>query len=550
MAKQTTTKIAFFIITAVLLLMPTNAFSAENDENTNKLHDSLYEMINDAQIKPDTEVEIIIDTKDSNSEIISKLKEQNIRFNSYKSSAAVYAKVPKYMVNRLARLDSVNEIWPNLQAHLISENYENENENIAQIGADYAWNLGYDGTGVKVAVIDSGIDKEHSMFKDKIIAEKDFTNSTESRMDDKYGHGTHVAGIVAGNGKYKGVAPGASLMNAKIFDDEGYGTLKSVLEAIEWAIDNDADILSMSLTFYTNEEIPSLNKAIDDAIKKKIVVVAGAGNCGPCNKWCDGFEGVGGLGNYEPVITVGAVDKNNELACFSSFQNFKGYSKPEIMAPGVAVLSSLPNENYARLDGTSMATPHISGVAALLLQKNPKLSPAEIKRMMETTATDINKKGKDTETGYGVVNVTELFSSSIECYSDSDCAPENNGNEYECKNNRWYEKSYSYKCMKPGTENSVCQTREKKPVLKNTCKNGCSSEPLQCKNAEIKCMTDSDCGTNEWVRNPLCKNNDVYQYFLSNSCKNPGTENSFCSKSTKLLLKINCENKCKKGTCI
>ncbi|MAG47183.1 hypothetical protein CL617_01135 [archaeon] len=248
---------------------------------------------------------------------------------------------------------------------------------------------------------------------------KDFTNSS-SNVEDRQGHGTHVAGIAAGKKideeTLNGVAPNALLINAKVLGDGGSGSTISVIEGINWALNPDgnestkdgADVLSLSLGANVNSDGP-LNQALRDAIEKSVVVVA-SGNCGSLGiPSCNGYLGVGNPGNTEEVITVGAVDDFDQWASFSSGQDYGSYIKPDVVAPGVDILSSDSNGGYVSNSGTSMATPHVSGVAALLLDWNENLTHSDVKYLLESTALRLGSPGKDIKYGSGLVDVKNLL---------------------------------------------------------------------------------------------------------------------------------------------
>ncbi len=276
-------------------------------------------------------------------------------------------------------------------------------ESVPSMDAEYAWDLSYDGSGIKIAVLDTGVDYENEAFGDRIILSEKFVDSISTL--DNQGHGTHVAGIIAGDGKYKGVAPDAYLLNAKVLDDQGRGSTSSIIEGIEWAVENDADIISLSLGAPVSEDVP-LNDALQDAIDNGVIVVAASGNCG---NGCMGFEGVTSPGNYKGVITVGAVDDSMSHADFSSGQEFEDYIKPDVSAPGVEIMSYYASGTYKSMSGTSMAAPHVSGAAALLLEKNSSLDHHEVKAVFEQNAVDLGVDGKDVEFGSGFVDVEKLF---------------------------------------------------------------------------------------------------------------------------------------------
>ncbi|MEK6837670.1 MAG: S8 family serine peptidase, partial [Nanoarchaeota archaeon] len=279
--------------------------------------------------------------------------------------------------------------------------YPTLDESVPLMKAGAFWNSGYTGNGTKVAVLDTGIDKNHPMLQGKVVAEKDFSKS--GNTDDKYGHGTHVAGIIAGTtangGKYSGVAPNAQLLNAKVIGDDGTGDNVDIIAGIGWALDPDsnpstddgAKVISMSLGAPKALDT-SIDSAIKDAVAKGAVVVVSSGNCGsgcPSVK-CGSFRGVTSPGNSPSVISVGAVDKSKSVACFSSGESISGVGiKPDFVAPGVGVKSSVPGGSYQAMDGTSMAAPHVSGAIALMLSKNSALKQEDVKSVLEKTSLDL-----------------------------------------------------------------------------------------------------------------------------------------------------------------
>ncbi|MBI2581451.1 S8 family serine peptidase, partial [Candidatus Woesearchaeota archaeon] len=298
------------------------------------------------------------------------------------------------------------------------------------IKADSFWNAGYKGSGVRVAVLDTGIDKNHPMLKGKIVAEWDFTNGNFRSGDtvvDDCGHGTHVAGIVAGTkangGQYDGVAPDAQLLNAKVIalnpDGKCSGEVDYIIAAIGWAIDPDknpatddgAKVISMSLGG-VGELNSELEKKIKDAVSKGAVIVVSSGNCGSgCpSLTCGQFKGVTWPGNSPSVLTVGAVDDAKNVACFSSGKNIAGVGiKPDFAAPGVDVTSSVPGSGYESKKGTSMAAPHVSGAVALLLGKSPGFNQGDVARILEKTALDLGDIGKDTSYGFGLIDLAKAL---------------------------------------------------------------------------------------------------------------------------------------------
>jgi subtilisin family serine protease len=275
---------------------------------------------------------------------------------------------------------------------------------------------------------------------EKVIGGYDFYNSDNDPIDD-HGHGTHVAGIIAGEGnKFRGVAPGAKILAYKVLSSSGSGYESDVIAGVDKAVEDGADVISMSLgvSYYWFEDCyeEALSSVVDSAVDNGVVVVIAAGNDGE-----DGYQTVAAPGCANKVITVGSVDKKNVVTDYSSrgpvlYESV--YSiKPDILAPGggvnrslackyepgiIATLASnsylyysLPlctvETNYVKLSGTSMATPHISGVAALLLQKHPDWSPEDVKSAIMSSAIDL---GYDSLTqGAGRVDSLSAINASI-----------------------------------------------------------------------------------------------------------------------------------------
>jgi subtilisin family serine protease len=262
---------------------------------------------------------------------------------------------------------------------------------VPQIGANQVWDLGYNGSGVKVAIVDSGIDGDHpDLNGGKIVAWADFVNGQNATPYDDYGHGTHCAGIAAGTGSasdglYTGVAPGASLMDAKVLNETGSGYFSDLVKGIEWAVANNAQVISLSLGAYPHNQ--TLDDAVDSAIEQGVIVVVAAGNYG---EYGSGY--ITCPGDDPNAITVGAVYDNDTIAPFSSTGlTYDGHVKPDIIAPGVWIISAKAGGNshtgyYMTKSGTSMATPMIAGTVALMLQKNSSLTPAQVKDILENTA--------------------------------------------------------------------------------------------------------------------------------------------------------------------
>jgi len=279
--------------------------------------------------------------------------------------------------------------------------------NNAQIGADQVWayqdasGRSVKGTGVVVAIVDTGVDYSHPDLGGgygpsfRVIGGYDFVNDDSDPMDDN-GHGTHVAGIVAASGGMTGVAPDAKILAYKVLGSDGYGRMSDVILGIEAAMDpngdsdtsDHADIVSMSLGAEGSVDDP-VCMAVENAIEAGVVVVVAAGNDGPS------LGTVSSPGLAPDAITVGAIDSAGALASFSSRGTLPELSvKPEVSAPGVSIVSTVPKSNaqrsspsgYLSMSGTSMAAPHAAGAAALLLQLHPFWTPGEVKSALVTGA--------------------------------------------------------------------------------------------------------------------------------------------------------------------
>ncbi|MFI1223479.1 MULTISPECIES: S8 family peptidase [unclassified Streptomyces] len=268
---------------------------------------------------------------------------------------------------------------------------------VPQIGADKAWAAGYDGTGVKVAVLDTGVDETHPELVGQQLVEKNFSGAPDAK--DRQGHGTHVASTVAGKGvRYKGVAPGASIIDGKVLDDSGSGEESGIIEAIEWAVGEGADIVNMSLGGPDSPGVEPLEEAVNTYTENNgILFAVAAGNEGR-----DGESTIGTPGAADGALTVGAVDDNDAMADFSSRgpRVGDGAIKPDVTAPGVDITAASAPGNaiaeeygenppgYMTISGTSMATPHVAGAAALLKQQHPSWKAAELKGVLTASTKD------------------------------------------------------------------------------------------------------------------------------------------------------------------
>ena len=281
-------------------------------------------------------------------------------------------------------------------------------------GVDLVWqDTGYTGEGVTMAIIDTGIDGNHTALDDldddnstddpKIVAFYDAinnpeaTNGTEIFPYDDNGHGTHCAGITAGTGapnyQHIGVAPRANLVGVKVLDGGGSGSFAAVMAGMQWTVDNRHEFniraASMSLGAltgaieWTSSEEESVNRMANEMMRSGVTLFIAAGNSG-------GTATIGTPGSAEDVITVGSLDKNTAIAIYSSQgPTEEGRVKPNIAFVGSSVNAPDANtgDGYVALSGTSMATPGAAGVAVLMYRANPDLSPFDVRNIMQETST-------------------------------------------------------------------------------------------------------------------------------------------------------------------
>lgn len=253
---------------------------------------------------------------------------------------------------------------------------------------------GIKGAGVKVGVVDTGIDLHHTDLK--VYGGASFVTPT---YQDDNGHGTHVSGTIAALDNtigVIGVAPAAQLYAVKVLDSSGSGYYSDVAAGIEWCIDNKMHIISMSLGGSSPNDL--LQSAVVRAYQAGILLVAAAGNSG--NSGGTG-DNVGYPAKYSEVIAVAATNSSDQRAYFSSTG-----PAVELAAPGVDVLSTYLNSGYKTLNGTSMATPHVSGLAALVKSANPTLTNVAIRKRLTDTAIDLGASGRDPLFGYGLILAT------------------------------------------------------------------------------------------------------------------------------------------------
>ncbi|NJP68278.1 S8 family serine peptidase [Streptomyces spiramenti] len=294
----------------------------------------------------------------------------------------------------------------------------------AQIGAPAAWAEGLDGTGTTIAVLDTGIAADHGDFEDKVKLAENFTDAEST--DDVDGHGTHVASIAAGtgarsDGTYRGVAPGADLLNGKVLNDNGEGLESWIIEGMEWAADSGADIINMSLGGAVTHGPDPMADAVDRiSAETDVLFVIAAGNDGPAART------IGTPGVADSALTVGSVDKVDEISDFSSVgpRTADGALKPEITAPGSDIGAAVVEgsfidrvgtpvaDGYAAISGTSMAAPHVAGAAAILAQANPDWTGEQLKNAL-TSSTAALDGPAPTQQGTGRLDVERALTQTV-----------------------------------------------------------------------------------------------------------------------------------------
>ncbi|WP_326639511.1 S8 family serine peptidase [Nonomuraea fuscirosea] len=308
---------------------------------------------------------------------------------------------PSPQVRAAGPLAGVTKIWLDRKVEPVLK------DSVPQIGAPEAWAAGYDGTGTTVAVLDTGVDAAHPDLAGKVADQRDFTG--ENAAGDPHGHGTHVAATIAGTGAEggKGVAPGAKVLNGRVLAADGYGQLSWIIDGMEWAAgEKHAEVVNMSLgSAEAGGPLTDAVSALTRQYGTLFVVAAGNDGCDSC---------VGTPGDAPEALTVGAVDKQDKLADFSSKGPIiaDGAVKPDVTAPGVDISAARTGGGLATMSGTSMATPHVAGAAALLRQARPGITGGELKSLLMASAQPGAGIPVDAQ-GAGRVDVAAALKSTV-----------------------------------------------------------------------------------------------------------------------------------------
>ncbi|NVM29727.1 MAG: S8 family peptidase [Candidatus Helarchaeota archaeon] len=354
---------------------------------------------------------VIIEAKDPKA-MAEKLKAQGAKvLYVYEIIKAVAVEMPANEILKASKDKDLDLFHEDMEVHTCLD------KSVPHIGAPTVWKeMKNKGEGMIVGVVDTGVDGEHPDLKGKLVASEDFTG--EGYFDGN-GHGTHIAGTIAGNGKasnstYVGVAPEAKVIAAKVLASNGSGTFSGVIAGIEWAAKQNPHVMNLSL----GANVPGscdgtdpCSMAVEAAMDQGVIVCIAAGNAGP------GSSTVGSPGCAKKVITIGASDDNDNIAWFSSRgPTLDNRVKPDIVLPGVDIIAArakdtamgtIIDDHHTQASGTSMATPHCAGVAALIKAEFPDITPQEVKELLMNTAMDLeldpNTQGK------GRVDVTKAF---------------------------------------------------------------------------------------------------------------------------------------------
>ncbi|MCZ8511190.1 S8 family peptidase [Paenibacillus filicis] len=265
--------------------------------------------------------------------------------------------------------------------------------NLPIIDTEAGWNVTKGSNDVIVGVVDTGVDLNHQDLKDQLVSGFNVVNPDQKPQDD-VGHGTHVAGtvgaIVNNNLGIAGMSWYNRIMPVKVLDSTGAGSTYAVAQGIIWATDHGAKVINMSLGNYADAQF--LHDAIKYAYDRDVVLIAASGN--------DNTDRPGYPAAYPEVLAVAATDAQKNKASFSNYGDYIA-----VAAPGVSIASTYPHNQYAALSGTSMASPHVTALAALIRSVNPSLKNTEVMQIMRDTAMDIGPAGKDQYFGHGLIDV-------------------------------------------------------------------------------------------------------------------------------------------------
>jgi type VII secretion-associated serine protease mycosin len=269
--------------------------------------------------------------------------------------------------------------------------------NMPIIDMEKAWDISKGKDNIKVAVIDTGVELNHPEFKGKLTAGYNVLTGSGNANDDN-GHGTHVTGVIAAHINNKEGIAGMTWYNPIIpikgIGADGSGSSFDIAKGIKWATDHGAKVINLSVGNYNPSQV--LHDAIKYAYTKDVVMIAATGN--------DNTSQPSYPASYPEVIGVSAIDGNKNRATFSNYG-----ASVDVVAPGVDIPSTYINQEYAQLSGTSMACPHVTGLATLIRSVNPGLKNEQVMAIIKKSAEDLGAKGRDDYYGYGLINVSKAL---------------------------------------------------------------------------------------------------------------------------------------------
>lgn len=297
-----------------------------------------------------------------------------------------------FLIDQIEKTNDIDINDPGVKSQW-AVSYTNSNE---------VWGLVEQEKVVRIAVIDTGVDYNHPDLKNRVVKESgyDFVNDDDDPMDDN-GHGTHVAGIIAAEANNEEGIAGVvgnldvEIIPIKVLDKDGVGYSDTISKGIEYAVNKGVNIINLSLGGTEKDE--DIENAVKYALENCVAVIAAAGND---KQNCDEYTPAGVKGVY----TVAASNPLNRVARFSNFGE-----SIDITAPGVKILSTVPDGGYEAWDGTSMAAPVVSGVAAVIIAHDPTIDIDELKDILKESSKDIMKEGEDIFTGSGLINAKKAF---------------------------------------------------------------------------------------------------------------------------------------------
>ncbi len=383
------------------------------DKDRDGIHDAIWTAIGSDLydwVDEDNTISVIVDFDHLPTQADQETIEMEVEFQTQFRYHLIHSIAGRVDVTQIVPLSLIpGVVMVELDGILTTQmNEVNEVHGITQIWED----TGYTGKGSVVSIIDTGIDSKHVGLDDlddynstndpKVIAfydavnSPDLTNGTEVEAYDDQGHGTHCAGITAGTGaptyQFVGVAPQAQLVGVKVLDEGGSGSFATVMAGMEWTVDkrHEFNIRAASMSLggfglieWTSSEEESVNRMANKMVRSGVALFIAAGNSAISAT-------IGTPGSAEDVITVGALDKDTAIASYSSQgPTEEGRIKPNLAFVGSSVNAPEANsgDGYVAYSGTSMATPGAAGLAALMYQANPDLSPFDIRNIMQETST-------------------------------------------------------------------------------------------------------------------------------------------------------------------